>query len=58
VDLALRYITDAAREASWRNRKTVEECLADEIIMASQNDTKCYSLRKKYELERVALASR
>lgn len=58
VDLALRYITDAAREASWRNRKTVEECLADEIIMASQNDAKCYSLRKKYELERVALASR
>lgn len=58
IDLALRYITDGAREASWKNRKTIEECLADEIIMAYQKDIKCYSLKKKYELERVALASR
>jgi len=58
LDLALRYITTAAREASFRSRKTVDECLADEIILASQNDSKSYAIKKKLELERIALASR
>lgn len=58
LDLALRYITTAARESSFRNRKTVDECLAEEIILAAQNDSRSYAIRKKLELERVALASR
>lgn len=58
LDLALRYITTVAREASFRNRKTVDECLAEEIMLAAQNDSKSYAIRKKLELERVALSSR
>ncbi len=58
LDLALRYITTAARDASFKSRKTVDECLADEIILASQNDSKSYAIKKKFELERVALSSR
>ncbi len=58
VDLALRYIAQSAREASFRNRKTVDECLADEIVLAAENDAKSFAVRKKMEQERVALASR
>lgn len=58
VDLALRNITQAARENSFRTRKTIDECLADEILLASEKDSKSYAIRKKIELERVALASR
>lgn len=58
VDLALRYIAQAAREASFRSRKTVDECLAEEIVLAAEKDGKSFAVKKKMELERVALASR
>jgi len=58
LDLALRYIAQAAREAGFRSRKTTDEALADEIIAAAENDPKSFAIRKKNELERVALASR
>ncbi|MEN2974985.1 MAG: 30S ribosomal protein S7, partial [Candidatus Caldarchaeales archaeon] len=58
LDLALRYISQASREASFRSRKKVEEALAEEIILAAENDSKSYSIRKKVELERMAYASR
>ena len=58
LDLALRYIAQGAREVSFRNRKTTDEALADEIILAASNDSKSFAIRKKNELERIALASR
>jgi len=58
LDLALRYLARGAREASFRNRKTPEEALADEIISAAKNDSKSLAIRRKQELERIALASR
>lgn len=58
LDLALRYLARGAREASFRNRKTPEEALADEIISAAKNDSKSLAIRRKQELERIAHASR
>ncbi|MEM4281404.1 MAG: 30S ribosomal protein S7 [Candidatus Caldarchaeum sp.] len=58
VDLALRNIAQAARENSFRSRKTIDECLADEIMLAAEKDSKSFAIKKKTELERVALASR
>ena len=58
LDLALRYLARGAREASFRNRKTTEEALADEIISAAKNDSKSLAIRRKHELERIAHASR
>ena len=58
IDLALRWLTEGARKASFRSPKSIDECLADEVIAASQADTKSYAVRKRYELERIALASR
>jgi len=58
VDLALRWLTEGARLASFGNPKTIDECLADEIIAAAQGDPKSYSIAKKDEIERIAMASR
>ncbi|MEM3383257.1 MAG: 30S ribosomal protein S7 [Nitrososphaerales archaeon] len=58
LDLALRFITEGAREASFSNPKTIEEALADEIIMAANKDVNSYSIKKKNEQERIAMASR
>ncbi len=58
VDLALRFISDGARQVSFSNPKTIDECLADEIIAAAARDSKSFSIRKRDEIERVALSSR
>ena len=58
VDLALRFITEGARIAAFNNPKPIEECLADEIIAAANNDPKSYAIQRKEEIERIALSSR
>lgn len=58
VDLALRLLTESGRKEAFKNPKTIEECLADEIILASRGDNRSYAIRKRDEMERVAKASR
>lgn len=58
VDLALRFITDSARNASFSSNKPIEECLADEISLAAANDPKSYSVQKREEIERIAISAR
>ena len=58
VDLALRNLVDGAKLASFRSQKSIEECLADELIAAASNDPKSYAIAKKEETERIALSSR
>jgi small subunit ribosomal protein S7 len=58
IDIALRFMTDGARQASFSNPKTVDECLAEEIVYAAQRDNRSFAVRKRDEMERVALASR
>jgi len=58
IDIALRFMTDGARQASYSNPKTIDECLAEEITYASQRDNRSFAVRKRDEMERVALASR
>ena len=58
VDLALRFIAEGVHEASFSTPRSVEEVLADEIMLASSNDTNSYAIKKKNEQERVAIASR
>jgi len=58
IDLALRHITDGARTASINNPRSIDECLAEELIMAGNNDMKSVAVAKRNEIERVAQASR
>ena len=58
VDLALRFIADAIKEATFSNPKPIEEYIAEHVILAANNDPVAPSIKKKNELERVAQASR
>jgi small subunit ribosomal protein S7 len=58
VDLALRFISEGVRTAAFGSPRTVEEVLADEIIQAAAGDANSFSVKKKNEQERVAMASR
>jgi len=58
IDLALRHITEGAREKAFHSPIPIEEALAEEIILAATNDPRSYAIQKKEEIERIALSSR
>ncbi len=58
VDLALRFLADGVREATFSNPKAIEEHLSEHLMMAAANNPDAPSIRKKRELERIAQASR
>lgn len=58
VDLALRHLADGARQAAVNNPRSIEECLAEELVLAGNNDMKSFAVAKRHEIERVAQASR
>ena len=58
VDLALRFISEGGRKVTFGNPRSYEECLAEELVLAANNDMKSEAIRKKNEMERVARASR
>ena len=58
IDLALRYFTQGSYQKSFRNKKSIVECLADEIVNAYSLSQNSLAISKKLELERQADASR
>ena len=58
IDLAVRHITEGARAASANNPKSIQETLADELVLAANHDIKSAGIAKRHEIERVAQSSR
>ncbi len=58
LDLALRNICQGAVQSSFKNKKAIEECLADEILAAAKGDMSSAAINKKEEMERVASSAR
>lgn len=58
LDVAIRNITQGTLNATYKNKKSVENCLADEIIKASKNDVSSFAVAKKNDVERVAKSAR
>ena len=58
VDLALRFLSEGARNQSFGNPKALDEYLADELILAAKKDVKSYAVKKRNEMERIARSSR
>merc|ERR1711994_545274 len=58
VNQAIWLLCTGAREAAFRNIKSIAECLADELINAAKGSSNSYAIKKKDELERVAKSNR
>jgi small subunit ribosomal protein S7 len=58
LDIAIRNICQGSVNASHKNKKSIEACLADEIIKASKNDVASFAVAKKNDIERVAKSAR
>lgn len=57
VDLSLGFLTRGTLHSAFKNKRSVVECLADELILASEEDSRSFALQKKEEKERVAKAA-
>ncbi len=58
LDIAIRNICRGSVSASHKNKKSIEACLADEIMKASKNDVSSFAVAKKNDAERVAKSAR
>jgi len=58
IDLAIRHLTEGARAASANNPRSIQETLADELVLAANKDIKSAGISKRNEIERVAHSSR
>jgi len=52
VNQAIWLLCTGARDTSFRNIKTIAECLADELINAAKGSSNSHAIKKKDELER------
>jgi small subunit ribosomal protein S7 len=58
LDIAMRNVCKGAVASTHKSKKAIENCLADEILMAAQGDMNSFSITKKEEMERVAVSAR
>ncbi|MGI6472142.1 MAG: 30S ribosomal protein S7 [Candidatus Methanomethylophilaceae archaeon] len=58
LDIALRNLSNGVVEISSKSKKSISQCLADEMMLAAKGDMQSFSVSKKEEIERVAQAAR
>jgi len=58
VDLAIKYLTQAIGSRSHNSLKAFEENLAQELILAANNNHESKAIKRKDEIERIAVSAR
>ena len=58
LDVALRNIGMATVTSAFRNKRTMEQALASELILAANNDVNSYAIKRKNETERMARSAK
>lgn len=58
LDIALRNIAMATVIGSFKNRRTLSQALANELILAANNDINSYAIKRKNETERMARSAK
>ncbi len=58
VDLAIKYLVQAIAARSHGNERMFEENVAQELILAAQNSQESRSVKRKDEIERIAVSAR
>lgn len=58
INLSLRWMVHGASDKAFNKKKTIAQGLADEIIMASQNNGESFAVKKRNESEKQADSAR
>ncbi len=58
LDIALRNVSIAAIIGAFASKKRIADTLANEIILAANNDINSYAIKRKNEIERMARSAK
>jgi small subunit ribosomal protein S7 len=58
LDIAIRNICLGSISATHKNKKGIENCLADELMKAAKNDATSFAVAKRNDAERIAKSAR
>ncbi|MBU0898830.1 MAG: 30S ribosomal protein S7 [Nanoarchaeota archaeon] len=58
VDLALRYLTQGIYKITFRNKKSLANVIAEELMAAANNDAKSFAISERNRLEKEAEGAR
>ena len=58
LDVALRNLAKGAQQGTHKSKRTLTNCVINEISKASADDATSFAVAKKEELERIASSAR
>jgi len=58
LDLALRYLTQGIYKKTFKNKRSLANTIADELIAAYNSDPKCFGISERNRMEREAEGAR
>lgn len=58
VDLSIRLLVQGAVGLTYNSLKTIDECIANEIIYAARDDQNSRAIKRKDEMERISISAR
>ncbi|MHA2102191.1 MAG: 30S ribosomal protein S7 [Candidatus Hodarchaeales archaeon] len=58
IDIGLKLLAQSVKNESFNSIKVIEELIAESIILASTNDSRSFAVKKKQDIERMALSAR
>ena len=58
LDVALANLARGAQQGTHKSKRTLKNCIINELTKASEGDVTSYAVGKKEELERIAASAR
>jgi small subunit ribosomal protein S7 len=58
LDIAIRNVAIAAIIGAFSSKRTISDTLANEIMLAANNDANSYAIKRKNEIERMARSAK
>lgn len=58
LDIALANISKGTIKSSFKSKRSVAECLANEVIKASEGSSESFAISRRDEMERIASSAR
>ena len=58
VDLGLKILVQSIVSLAYNNVKTIDEIIAKELMLAAKNDPNSRAVKRKDEIERMAVSAR
>ena len=58
LDVALRHLAKGAQAGTHKSKRTLTQCIVNEITKAAEGDVTSFAISKKEEVERIASSAR